>query len=219
MQPKTKMLSKGCISVLTGCFLTINLLGQSTEKFLSKIYFQAEAGVSTRSGLPAGFGLQAITKNNWTGTVSYHTIDLEPKNLPRDYSAGTTIVFFIPIPQKKPSVDMKIITFGLGRNHPLGKNTWLTTEGGISFVKGKKIEFTKDSYSQSTWIFIAGEIPSNYTYTRENETGVGAMLKADLHWAFASFAGLGAGVFTNINSIQSPVGFQLKLIVGRTGRK
>jgi len=31
--------------------------------------------------------------------------------------------------------------------------------------------------------------------------------------------GLGCGVFANINSIQSPVGFQVKLIVGYMGRE
>ncbi len=47
---------------------------------------------------------------------------------------------------------------------------------------------------------------------------MGAMLKADVNWAFASFAGLGAGVFANFNSIQSLVGFQIKLIVGKMNR-
>jgi hypothetical protein len=48
---------------------------------------------------------------------------------------------------------------------------------------------------------------------------MGAMLKTDINWAFASFMGLGAGVFANFNSIQSPVGFQLKFIVGDIGRE
>jgi len=45
------------------------------------------------------------------------------------------------------------------------------------------------------------------------------MLKADFNWAFSSFAGLGGGVFANINSIQSPVGFHIKLIVGKMNRE
>ena len=36
-------------------------------------------------------------------------------------------------------------------------------------------------------------------------------MRADLNWGFASFMGLGCGVFININSIQSPVGFQGKI--------
>ena len=48
---------------------------------------------------------------------------------------------------------------------------------------------------------------------------MGAMLKADFNWAFASFAGVGAGVFANLNSIQSPVGFQIKLLIGKMNKQ
>ena len=44
------------------------------------------------------------------------------------------------------------------------------------------------------------------------------MMRTDVNWAFSSFMGLGAGFFANINSIQSPVGFHVKLIVGNMGR-
>ena len=45
------------------------------------------------------------------------------------------------------------------------------------------------------------------------------MVQADINWAFASFMGLGAGVYANINSIQSPVGFNMKLLVGKMRRE
>ena len=43
-------------------------------------------------------------------------------------------------------------------------------------------------------------------------------MQADIDWAFASFMGIGAGVYANINSIQSPIGLQVKLIIGKMGR-
>ena len=45
------------------------------------------------------------------------------------------------------------------------------------------------------------------------------MLKADFNWAFLPFMGVGAGAFANFSSIQSPAGFQLKLIIGWMNRK
>ena len=44
------------------------------------------------------------------------------------------------------------------------------------------------------------------------------MMQADINWAFASFMGMGVGAYANINSIQSPIGVQLKLIIGKMGR-
>jgi len=40
------------------------------------------------------------------------------------------------------------------------------------------------------------------------------MLRADYNWAFLPFMGLGTGVFANFNSIQSPIGLQVKLMLG-----
>jgi hypothetical protein len=48
---------------------------------------------------------------------------------------------------------------------------------------------------------------------------MGVMLQADLNWAFSSFMGLGADVYTNINAVQSPIGFNVKLIFGKMGRE
>jgi hypothetical protein len=45
------------------------------------------------------------------------------------------------------------------------------------------------------------------------------MLQSDINWAFSSFMGLAAGVYANLNSIQCPVGFNVKLTVGWMNRK
>ena len=54
---------------------------------------------------------------------------------------------------------------------------------------------------------------------RKKKSGVGVMMQADINWAFASFMGLGAGVYVNLNSVQSPIGFNIKLLVGKMGRE
>jgi hypothetical protein len=45
------------------------------------------------------------------------------------------------------------------------------------------------------------------------------MFQGGINWAFASFMGFGAGVYANVNSTQSPVGFNIKLFVGKMGRE
>ena len=60
---------------------------------------------------------------------------------------------------------------------------------------------------------------ANYSVQKENKTTIGGVLKADFNWAFLPFAGLGAGVYANFNSIQSPVGFEIKLLIGKMNTK
>jgi hypothetical protein len=60
---------------------------------------------------------------------------------------------------------------------------------------------------------------SNYETTVENKNTIGGVLKADVNWAFASFMGMGCGVYANINSVQSPTGFYVKLMIGFMGRE
>ena len=62
------------------------------------------------------------------------------------------------------------------------------------------------------------ETTNQQQQTEEKKKTMGAVLKADFNWAFASFAGLGGGAFANFNSIQSPIGFQIKLLVGKMNR-
>jgi hypothetical protein len=193
---------------------------QAAGKELTKIYLQGAVGGASHSGFLSELSVQGVIKNNWVATLSYHNIDMEPKNLPKDYDPGEVIIILIPIPGETPSVDMRVISLTMGKFFKGGRNTWFTTEAGLSVVNGKKLNFSKNDASSPNWIFpLFGETPANYVFTEEKKSTIGAMFKADVNWAFASFAGLGAGVFANFNSIQSPVGFQIKLIVGKMNRE
>ena len=193
---------------------------QKKETPIQKIYLQSGTGLSSHNGIPVEFGIQAVIKNNWTATLSYTNINMDPKNLPKDYDPGGTFFLFIPIAGETPSVDLKLISFTVGKYFPTGGKTWVTTEAGLSYVQGKEFKFSKNNQTSGFGLFpLIADIPANYTTTEEKKSTVGAMLKADFNWAFASFAGLGAGVFANINSINSPVGFQIKLLVGKMNRQ
>jgi hypothetical protein len=184
---------------------------------IQKIYADFSAGGVSNKGAFASAGVQAVWKNDWVTTFSYHSIDMQPKNLPSDYERGYSVFLFIPIPSAMPNVDMNIYSLTAGRYIKSGKNTWFTTNAGLSLVNANQLKFSR-RMDDPSWTFgFVGEEASNYTYSEEKKTSLGAMVNADFNWAFASFAGLGAGVFTNLNSIQSPVGFSIKLIVGKTG--
>jgi hypothetical protein len=142
---------------------------------------------------------------------------MNPKNLPSDYEQGFTVIFLIPIPDAMPAVDMNVVSFTAGKILPVSRKVWFSGEAGISIVSGETMNFTRQS-STSTGFFF-DYIPSNYSYTSEKKSTMGAMLKADFNWAFCRFAGLGLSAHANLNSIQSTTGLEFKLLVGNLAKK
>lgn len=182
---------------------------EAKKSSIKKFYLQTGAGITTGDGTAVDFGMQAVLKNEWTIGISYKSIEMKPKNLPGNYERGVVIALFFPFYDEWPYNEMDIISVTLGKYFETGRKTWFTAEGGLSFVNGQKIEFT--SQPVVTELFY---ISSNYSYKKEDKTGVGAMLKADFNWAVLPFAGVGAGFFANINSVQSALGFEVKFICG-----
>jgi hypothetical protein len=198
------------------CASGSNLMAQTTKP-LSKIYLQAGAGGGTYNSSDYDLGLKAVLKNKWSMTLSYKGLEMRPKNLPSDYQPETGYILFIPYTYEA-TTDMSLVSLTAGKYFSLGKNFWATTEGGLSYVKGEKVNFER-TQSISSNILIAASTSSNYNSFKENKSTIGAMFQADLNWAFSSFMGLGAGVYANVNSIQSPVGFNIKLLVGKMDRE
>jgi len=208
---------------ITTCILllfsaTISFCQQTNDgtkkSSIKKFYVQAGAGVTSSNGASIDFGIQAIWKSKWTGTISYQHIQIDPKNLPNNYEQGVTYVLFFPVYDEMPSNDMDILSVTIGKYFSSGKKTWFTTEAGLSFVKGQQFKFI--SQAVVTELFY---LSSNYSFKEEAKTGFGGVVKADFNWAFLRYVGLGAGVYANFNSVQSPVGFELKLLVGRLNTK
>lgn len=207
-----------CSFIFCILFLLFSLVavGQN-QKTISKFYLQTATGAGTYNSYHYDVGLQAIIKNKWSATLSYQEAEMTPKNQPADYQPETGYVLFIPYTYEVDAT-LKSVSLTAGRYFRLGRNTWATTEGGLSYVSGEKVNFQHTSPISSNLI-IAASTTSNYNTTKEKKSTVGAMLRADINWAFASFMGIGAGLYANLNSIQSPVGFNIKLIVGKMGRE
>ncbi len=177
----------------------------STKKF----YLQAGAGVATAGGVSYDFGIQAVLKSDWTVSASYKRVEMKAKNLPNDYERGVVYLLLFPIYDEWPLNKMNVFNFTLGKYIETGKKTWITAEGGLSVVSGQKLTFA--SQTQDVQLFY---VSSNYSYQKESKTGFGAILKSDFNWAILPFAGLGAGVYADLNSLQSPLGFEIKFICG-----
>ena len=197
--------------------LTFMITASGQTKTMNKFYLQAGAGGGTHEAASYDLGIQSIFKNKWSATLSYHEFDMDPKNLPSDYEPETGYIFFIPYTYTVQA-NMKIVSLTAGRYFKMGRNTWATTEAGLSYVSGEKVSF-QHSQVTNNFFLIAASNSSNYSSTKEKKSAVGFMMQTDVNWAFSSFMGLGAGVFANINSIQSPIGFHVKLLVGNMGRE
>jgi hypothetical protein len=209
-----KMINRIFFCIMTLAFIT-TATGQT--KSINKFYLQGSAGGGIHESASYDLGIQSIIKNKWSATLSYQELSMTPKNLPADYQAETGYVLFIPYTYT-PDTKMSLLSLTAGRYFKLGRNTWATTEAGLSYVSGEKVSFQHSEVTSSN-VFIAASTSSNYTTTKENKSGVGFMMRTDVNWAFSSFMGLGAGFFANINSIQSPIGFHIKLLVGNMGRE
>lgn len=192
-----------------------SLQAQTNKSVFTKAYLQLSSGPATHNGAMGQLAIQAVLKNNWTASFSYYNIDMDPKGMPGDYQPGYTILLIFPIPDVLPESNVVAYNLSGGKFFNLGRKTWATTEAGVSVVKGNQFTFRRQAVTSDGWFYTS----SNYATTKAAKTTVGGLLKADINWAFASFAGLGVGAFANFNSIQSPVGGELKLMVGWMNRK
>ena len=214
MKIKNSSLFQTTVLLVLSCLLCFVTYSQTKQTAVKKIYLQVGGGPASRNGTVSDFGIQAVLKNNWTATVSYQSIEMDPKGLPADYKSGYTILLVFPFYDEYPAVKMNLLSFTGGKSFETGRKIWFTTEAGFSIINGEKMSFIPQPVVQDVW-----HSTSNYAVKKENKTTIGAMLKADFNWAFLPFMGLGAGAFANFSSIQSPAGFQLKLIIGWMNRK
>ena len=212
--PKILIMKKTVSLTLLLGFITVSFCQQTSNEAkhssIKKFYLQAGTGGATSNGISLDFGIQTVLKKNLTANISYKLVEMNPKNLPDDYEPGVTYIFIFPFYDELPFNDMGILSLTLGKCFETGRKTWFTIEGGLSLVSGQKMEFTSqpvvsDNFYES----------SNYSVKSEDKTGFGVMLKSDFNWAILPFAGLGASVYADFNSLQSPLGFEIKLICGK----
>ena len=196
---------KKLLFLLISFLATCSLNAQDKPAGITKFYVDGGAGVASHNGGFVGLGGTAVLKNNWLASISYYNIDMHPNNLPSDYQPE---IIFFPFSDGIPSVKMTMVNFSGGKLFHLGRKTWITAEAGLSFVSGEELQFT--SRPAVGWI----DLSSNYSTQPTKQNTLGGVLRADFNWAFTPYVGLSIGGFANLNSIQSPVGVEVKLIAG-----
>jgi hypothetical protein len=189
--------------------LSTLLFAQEKNSSIKKIYLEIGTGPSNHNGAMAQLGATVVFKNNWTASLSFYNFDMDPKGLPSDYEAGYLEAWIVQLPDVWPSIQMNLVNFTGGKIFQLGRKTWITTEAGISIVSGEKMTFTPQAVTTSGLYTC-----SNYSSDKQSQSGIGGIVKADFNWAFTPYLGLGVGAFAAVNAVQSPVGAQIKLIVG-----
>ena len=200
---------KKVLFVLIASFTTISLFAQSETSTFKKFYADGGGGLSSYQGGFGTFGVTAVLKNDWIASMSSYSFDINLKNLPSNYQQGYTIFIIFPIPDAMPSQKLKLVNLTAGKLFQCGRKTWFSTEGGLSIVSGKKFSFTSQEI-KSDWFYTS----SNYSIKEESTTTAGLMLKSNFTWACTPYCGFSIGAFANLNSIQSPVGAEFKLIAG-----
>ena len=193
------------ISAMTTFFAN----AQTSSSPINRFYVDFGGGAASKNGAFATLGATAVIKNKWTASISYYSVDMNPKNLPSDYDRGYTLILIFPVPDPMPSAALKMINFTGGRFFQIGRKTWFTTEAGLSVVSGKTFHFTPQKEEVSL-----DYISSNYSAESKSQTTIGGMVRANFNWAFCPYVGLNVGAFANMNSIQSPVGVEFKLVAG-----
>lgn len=215
-----KIYLRSC-SILLFLFFIIpgHVLAQQQERFIKKVYHDGGLALAGKGG--GGLGsLEFILKNRWSASLSYCGMSMDPKELPEDYEAAWGFVI-LPF-ENNVYNEMKIISISAGKYFPVGTKAWFTTEAGPSFIKGQRYSFTKNpeyASGQPVYAILGVYYPSNYNHVSENKQTMGALIKADFTWAFASFMGIGVGGVASLNSIQSFGAFQVKLSFGWMNRK
>ncbi|TMI92497.1 MAG: hypothetical protein E6H08_11975 [Bacteroidetes bacterium] len=161
--------NKTLINRIFLCIMSLSLITTATgqSKTMSKFYLQGGVGGATHQGSSYDLSMQAIIKNKWSATLSYQELTMTPKNLPADYQAETGYVFFIPY-SYTTDTKMSLLSLTAGRYFKLGRNTWATTEAGLSYVSGEKVSFQHSQVTSSNLI-IAASTSSNYTSTKETK--------------------------------------------------
>ena len=193
--------------------MVISIHGQS-ENAIKKLYVEGGTGFSSHNGIMYSFALRSVWKNNWTASFSYYGLEMDSKNMPGDYEQGYTLILLFPIPDEMPYINMSMVNFTGGKLFEISKKLWVTTEAGLSVVKGDKLSFTSQPVVNDGF-----HISSNYSTRKETQSTIGGMVRVDISWSFIRWLGLSAGFFAGMNSIQSPVGGELKLIAGLLRRK
>ncbi len=196
------------------CSFSFQLLTYAQEEsFISKVWVEGSAGSAGKDGAFTKFGVQTVFKDKWIGSISYYYASMNLKGTPADYKPSEELFLIFPASSGTPRQRLNVTNFMVGRFFKYDESVFFSGSAGLSIVKGDKATFTPQPVITTTdWLGYSST--SNYKVNTVHRTVAGGVIEADMLWAFCPFAAIGPGVYANINSIQSHVGFEWKIVLG-----
>jgi hypothetical protein len=178
------------------------------DKVLSHIlYYSSGLGFGTQ-GITFGLGGTFVSSNNWGGGISYKTNFLKSRYLPDDYFDDGMRVF-------TPMDYLSLITFSLIKEFPASeKSKIFGIEAGLSWVKYNVAQFELNpSYdpNSSPWF---GNVYKYHKSHTASET-IGLNLRGKMKFFPTHFSVFELAVFTNLNNVQSVVGIEFYINLGK----
>jgi hypothetical protein len=174
----------------------------------NKTYVYAGIGfMSPNGGVLTG---TVITRSGWGGSISWSLVSPNAKNMPPEYSSGSS-VFFSGNNKNKIYDNITAVSLRCVKDFPSHyKELRFGVEAGPSYVKTDVADhFVLNSVGCNDF-----GCPPNYLYTRVNHNSVGLSLKAKLEFPFTVPFGLEIGLTSNINAYRSYFGVESLITLG-----
>src|SRR5690242_1204665 len=187
--------------------IVIDSVIASDKDSLKTLYLEFGGGPCSSDGGFYQFSITFSVRKNWVGSISFYLFKLIPDNLPDDFKPGhefSGIAFGKKV--NWPKRNIGALNFTAGKKFSLVKNVFATMQTGLSIGGGEEISYKSQTVTGTS---------SNYSITKKSTGLIGGLLKADLNFAFASWLGLGFGCIYSFNSIQSAIGPEFKLLLGK----
>lgn len=197
--------------------VSLELKGQE-ETFIKRAFIEGSIGGTTRKGHSSKYGMQVVFRKDWIGSITRQETIMQLKNLPKDYSPGSGFFIFVPTGDETPRQELTSTDVTAGKMFEVSRSFFGSVQAGIAFTSGNSYTFTRQPVVTENLLLGYSE-SSNYKTAVEKKDATGGVIKADLVWAFSSFAGVGLGAVANFNSVQSFAGFELKLVLGWMNRR
>ena len=181
----------------------------STEIQTDKIgiwYFGIGGGNCNR-GVDIDLSFTITSSNYWGGSINFMTGIVKSDNVPSDYYEGG-----LRLTKISPKDFLDVIALNFVKKIPIPqKSARFGFEAGPSWVRWNVAEFTLNPNYDPNW-----PLPQ-YKYYKSHyvKSTVGLSLVAKAEFPLAEFVGIEFSLYSVINSIQSVIGFNLCLDLGK----
>lgn len=175
----------------------------------------------------AGFGMGLLGlryrfNEKWMIGVSMLDYLQMAPNTPSDFRAGSNAFLIFESDNNKPMVQRSDMSLTLGRTMKMSARSWFSIEGGLSWLKGEKLTFSRRIVAtvDPLWMLLGiSGTSDNYSIENEKVSVAGAVVRTDLNFKVSPSLVISTGTYMNFNSLKTPLSFQLRFLFGPFAHK